>query len=87
MRSSKDGSGDQAKHYFANGGNVMDGSEHRGSRGGTFMCCMSCWEVTCVIPRVSGCHSYRVIWDEPPTTNLFSPRGCQSRRLSEEATI
>ena len=62
-------------------------SIYRGSRGGTFMCCMSCWEVTCVIPRVSGCHSYKVIWDEPPTTNLFSPRGCQSRRLSEEATI
>ena len=65
----------------------MNASMHRGLRGGTFMCGMSCWEVTCVISRVSGCHSYKVIWDELPTMNLFSPRGCQSRRLSEEVTI
>ena len=60
---------------------------HRESQGGTFMCCKSCWEVVCRISGASGRHSYRVISDELPTTNLFSPRGCHSRRLSEEATI
>jgi hypothetical protein len=87
MRSSKDGSGDHAKHYFVNEGEVMDGLIHRGPQGSTFMCCKSCWEVACLISGASGTHSYKVISDELPTTNLFSPRGCHSKRLSEGATI
>lgn len=51
----------------------MDALVYCELQGGTFMCCRSCWEVVCLISGASGRHSYKVIWDELPTTNLFSP--------------
>lgn len=80
IRSSREGSGDQAKHckYMVS----FPSGRYYSNQVPTFMNCRSCCEVTCRISGWSGAHSYSVISVPPPTTNLFSLRGCHSKRFS-----
>ena len=60
---------------------VYRGMEYK--QGLAFMKCKSCWEVTCRISGYSDAHSYRVICEFPPTTNLLVLRGCHRSLLSD----
>lgn len=74
------------------GGGGWKGSSRRSARGChvcglTFIWFNSSCDATCLISELWGSLSYSVIWVLPPTMNLFCPRGCHMRRLSEGATI